>query len=77
MDFINSKVGKNSKINEVDAVKDPFEKTATGKIRRFKYKGSHGDEPEMPEDPQKTETPEGPEAPETSPEDATKDAPKE
>ena len=38
MDFINSKVGKNSKINEVDAIKEPFEKTATGKIRRFKYK---------------------------------------
>ena len=46
MDFINSKVGKNSKINEVDAMKEPFEKTATGKIRRFKYKDSHGDEPE-------------------------------
>ena len=48
MDFINSKVGKNSKINEVDAVKEPFEKTATGKIRRFKYKDSRGDEPEPP-----------------------------
>ena len=48
MDYINEKVGKNSKINEVDAMKDPFEKTATQKIRRFKYKDSHGDEPERP-----------------------------
>ena len=27
-------------------MKEPFEKTATQKIRRFKYKDSHGDEPE-------------------------------
>jgi len=45
MDYINKHVGKNSKINEVDAMKEPFEKTATQKIRRFKYKDSHGDEP--------------------------------
>ncbi|MBR5699640.1 MAG: AMP-binding protein [Bacteroidales bacterium] len=63
MDFINSKVGKNSKINEVDAVKDPFEKTATGKIRRFKYKDSHGDEPEAP-----AGTAETPDTPEEKPE---------
>ena len=50
MDYINSKVGKNSKINEVDAMKDPFEKTATQKIRRFKYKDSHGDEPKRKDD---------------------------
>ena len=49
MDYINAKVGKNSKINEVDAMKDPFEKTATQKIRRFKYKDSHGDEPKRPD----------------------------
>ena len=36
---VNSLVGKNSKISEVEAMKDPFEKTATQKIRRFKYKG--------------------------------------
>jgi hypothetical protein len=41
-------VGKNAKIGEVDAMKEPFEKTATQKIRRFKYKDSHGDEPEKP-----------------------------
>ena len=41
-------MGKNSKIGEVDAMKEPFEKTATQKIRRFKYKDSHGDEPEKP-----------------------------
>ena len=49
LDWVNKKVGKNSKIGEVDAMKEPFEKTATQKIRRFKYKDSHGDEPEKPE----------------------------
>ena len=48
LDWVNKTVGKNSKIGEVDAMKDPFEKTATQKIRRFKYKDSHGDEPEKP-----------------------------
>ena len=45
LDFVNRAVGKNSKIGEVNAMKEPFEKTATQKIRRFKYKNSHGDEP--------------------------------
>ena len=45
MDWVNKTVGKNSKIGEVDAMKEPFEKTATSKIRRFLYKDSHGDEP--------------------------------
>ena len=49
LDWVNKKVGKNSKIGEVDAMKEPFEKTATQKIRRFKYKDSHGDEPEKPD----------------------------
>ena len=48
LDWVNKTVGKNSKIGEVDAMKEPFEKTATQKIRRFKYKNSHGDEPEKP-----------------------------
>ena len=46
LDWVNKTVGKNSKIGEVDAMKEPFEKTPTQKIRRFKYKDSHGDEPE-------------------------------
>ncbi len=46
LDWVNKTVGKNSKIGEVDAMKEPFEKTATQKIRRFKYKDSHGDEPD-------------------------------
>ena len=50
MEWVNKTVGKNSKIGEVDAMKEPFEKTATQKIRRFKYKDSHGDEPEKPKD---------------------------
>jgi len=45
MDFVNKRVSKGSKIQEVDAMKDPFEKTATQKIRRYKYRDSHGDEP--------------------------------
>ena len=48
LDWVNKTVGKNSKVSEVDAMKEPFEKTATQKIRRFKYKDSHGDEPEKP-----------------------------
>ena len=55
LDWVNKTVGKNSKIGEVDAMKEPFEKTATQKIRRFKYKNSHGDEPEKPEDGEKQE----------------------
>ena len=50
LEWVNKTVGKNSKIGEVDAMKEPFEKTATQKIRRFLYKNSHGDEPEKPED---------------------------
>ncbi len=38
LEFVNRTVGKNSKINKVEAMKEPFEKTATQKIRRFKYK---------------------------------------
>jgi hypothetical protein len=48
-------VGKNSKIGEVDAMKEPFEKTATQKIRRFLYKNSHGDEPEKPDNSDKAD----------------------
>ena len=50
LEWVNKTVGKNSKIGEVDAMKEPFEKTATSKIRRFKYKNAHGDEPERPEE---------------------------
>ena len=54
LDWVNKTVGRNSKIGEVDAMKEPFEKTATQKIRRFKYKDSHGDEPEKPESDDKS-----------------------
>ena len=37
-DRVNSLVGKNAKISDVEAMKEPFEKTATQKIRRYKYK---------------------------------------
>ncbi len=45
LDYVNKHVGKSSKVNTVEVVKDNFEKTATHKIRRFLYKGAHGDEP--------------------------------
>ena len=45
LNWVNKTVGKNAKIGEVDAMKEPFEKTATQKIRRFLYKNAHGDEP--------------------------------
>ncbi len=35
---VNKRVNKNSNISEVEVRKEPFEKTATMKIRRFKYK---------------------------------------
>ena len=37
IELVNKAVGKNSKIDKVEAMKDPFEKSATQKIRRFKY----------------------------------------
>ncbi len=43
LEFVNKTVGKNSKINKVEAMKEPFEKTATQKIRRFKYKEEQKD----------------------------------
>ncbi len=36
----NKNVNKSSQINSVEVMKEPFEKTATQKIRRFKYKES-------------------------------------
>ena len=44
LDFVNKHVSKQSKVGEVEAMKDPFEKTATQKIRRFKYQDAHGDD---------------------------------
>ena len=38
MESINKLLGKNSQVSEVDAMKEPFEKSATQKIRRFLYK---------------------------------------
>jgi long-chain acyl-CoA synthetase len=37
MSIVNKKVNKISKINAVEVMKEPFDKTATEKIRRFKY----------------------------------------
>ena len=38
LDWVNKRVGKSARIGEVDAMKEPFEKTATSTIRRFLYK---------------------------------------
>ena len=38
LNFVNKHVSKSSKVNSVEVMKEPFEKTATQKIRRFKYK---------------------------------------
>lgn len=38
LEYVNKHVSKQSKIGEVEAMKEEFEKTATHKIRRFKYK---------------------------------------
>lgn len=42
MNYVNKKVNRSSKVAGVEVVKEPFEKTATQKIRRFKYRdGAH------------------------------------
>ncbi|MCQ2110465.1 MAG: AMP-binding protein [Bacteroidaceae bacterium] len=41
--FVNSKVNKASNISEIGIMKEPFEKTATKKIRRFLYKDTNPD----------------------------------
>lgn len=51
MEYVNKRVGKQSNIGEVDAMKEDFEKTATQKIRRFKYK-SFNPEDETPKNPE-------------------------
>lgn len=38
LEYVNSRVNKNSRINEVKVQKEPFIKTATKKIKRFRYK---------------------------------------
>lgn len=40
LNYVNKHVNKFSKIKEVEVMKEPFEKTATQKIRRFKYKNN-------------------------------------
>ena len=53
LDYVNKHVGKSSKVNTVEVVKDNFEKTATQKIRRFKYKDAHGDDVAVEEEKKK------------------------
>ncbi len=42
INFVNKRVSKFSKVNSVEVVKEPFEKTASQKIRRFKYRITGG-----------------------------------
>ena len=37
LEFVNKNVKKTSKVSDVQVMREPFEKTATKKIRRFKY----------------------------------------
>ena len=43
MNIVNKKVSKYSKINYVEVMKEPFDKTATRKIRRYKYEENFED----------------------------------
>ena len=40
LSITNKSVNKSSQVSSVEVMKEPFEKTATQKIRRFKYKDS-------------------------------------
>lgn len=42
LNYVNKHVSKFSKVNDIEVMKEPFEKTATQKIRRFKYKDAEG-----------------------------------
>lgn len=44
LEYVNKRVSKQSKVNSVEVMKEPFEKTATQKIRRFLYKDARGDD---------------------------------
>lgn len=44
LEYVNKHVNKQSKVNDVEVMKEPFEKTASQKIRRFKYKNAQGDD---------------------------------
>ena len=57
IEFVNKAVNKSSKIKKVEAMKTPFEKTATQKIRRFLYKkdGTDGEETTENEETDKKE----------------------
>ena len=44
LEYVNKRVNKQSNIGEVDVMKEDFEKTATQKIRRFKYKEGNKDQ---------------------------------
>ena len=50
LEYVNKHVSKQSKIGEVEAMKEDFEKTATQKIRRFKYKDKKDYDNETDED---------------------------
>ncbi len=56
LSYVNKKVNRSSKVNDVEVVKEPFEKTATQKIRRFKYRDTSASGPESKENARPGET---------------------
>ncbi len=44
LEYVNKRVSKQSKVNDIEVMEKPFEKTATQKIRRFLYKDAKGDD---------------------------------
>lgn len=42
LSIVNRNVNKTSRLSRIEFIRDPFEKTATKKIRRFKYAGTQG-----------------------------------
>ena len=54
MNYVNRHVNKSSKINDVEVMKEPFEKTATQKIRRYKYSQKNGESPKKSSDNKKS-----------------------
>ena len=51
LEYVNKHVSKQSKISDVEAMKEDFERTATQKIRRFKYKEPSRKEETKSEEP--------------------------
>lgn len=56
LDYINKHVNKQSKVSNVEVMKEDFEKTATQKIRRFKYNAPSAEQPKTEGDSPKKDS---------------------